>query len=112
MVMVTDRLAGRTGSAGDTTDSDKTNGQVRARACVHVWAFEYVFVELLAWHAIYALGLEFGSVWNCLWGHALKRSPGFNRKSKVSHPGPRFLSSATCHSLPKKHYNGLNLNQT
>ena len=38
-----------------------------------------------------ALGLEFGSaarlskrpgsVWNCLWGHALKRSPGINRKS-------------------------------
>ena len=38
-----------------------------------------------------ALGLELGSaarlskrprsVWNCLWGHALKRSPGINRKS-------------------------------
>ena len=22
-----------------------------------------------------------GSVWNCLWGHALKSSPGINRKS-------------------------------
>ena len=53
-----------------------------------------------------ALGLEFGSaarlskmpgsVWNCLWGHALKRSPGINRKSRVSYPGPGFLSSATC----------------
>ena len=49
-----------------------------------------------------------GSVWNCLWGHALKRSPGINRKSRVSYPGPGFLSSATWPSLPKKHYNGLN----
>ena len=69
-----------------------------------------------------ALGLEFGSaaqlskrpgsVWNCLWGNALKRSPGIIRKSRVSYPVPGFLSSATWPSLPKKHYNGLNqLNQ-
>ena len=65
-----------------------------------------------------ALGLESGSaaqlskrpgsVWNCLWGNALKRSPGIIRKSRVSYPGPGFLSSATYPSLPKKHYNGLN----
>ena len=65
-----------------------------------------------------ALGLEFGSaaqlskrpgsVWNCLWGNALKRSPGIIHKSRVSYPGPGFLSSATWPSLPKKHYNGLN----
>ena len=64
------------------------------------------------------LGLEFGSaaqlskrpgsVWNCLWGNALKRSPGIIRKSRISYPGPGFLSSATWPSLPKKHYNGLN----
>ena len=69
---------------------------------------------LPTWHAINALGLEFGSaarlskrpdsVWNCLWGHALKRSPGINRKSMVLYPGPGFLSSATWPSLPKKHY--------
>ena len=63
------------------------------------------------------LGLEFGSaarlserpgsVWNCLWGNALKRFPGINRKSRVSYPGPRFLSSATSPLLLKKHYNGL-----
>ena len=68
-----------------------------------------------------ALGLEFGSaarssirpgsVWNCLWGHALKRSPGINRKSRVLYPGSGFLSSATWLSLPKKHYNGL-INQS
>ena len=68
-----------------------------------------------------ALGFEFGSsarlskrpgsLWNCLWGHALKRSPGINRKSRVSYPGPGFLSSATWLSLPKKHYNGL-INQS
>ena len=69
-----------------------------------------------------ALGLELdsaarlskspGSVWNCLWGHVLKRSPGIIRKSRVSYPVPGFLSSATWPSLPKKHYNGLNqLNQ-
>ena len=49
-----------------------------------------------------------GSVWNCLWGNALKRSHGIIRKSRVSYPGPGFLSSATWPSLPKKHYNGLN----
>ena len=67
---------------------------------------------------MHALGLEFGSaaqlskrpgsVWHCLWGNALKRSPGIIRKSRVSYPGPGFLSSATWLSLPKKHYNGLN----
>ena len=67
---------------------------------------------------MHALGLEFGSaaqlskrpgsVWNCLWGNALKRSPGIIRKSRVSYPGPGFLSSATWSLLPKKHYNGLN----
>ena len=49
-----------------------------------------------------------GNVWNFLWGHALKRSPGIIRKSRVSYPGPGFLSSATWPSLPKKYYNGLN----
>ena len=67
---------------------------------------------------MHAIGLEFGSaaqlskrpgsVWNCLWGNALKRSPETIRKSRVSYPGPGFLSSATWPSLPKKHYNGLN----
>ena len=71
---------------------------------------------------MHALGLEFGSaaqlskrpgsVWNCLWGNALKRSPGIIRKSRVSYPGPGFISSATWPSLPKKHYNGLIQNQT
>ena len=37
----------------------------------------------------------------------LKRSPGIYRKSRVSYPGPGFLSSATWPSLPKKHCNGL-----
>ena len=65
-----------------------------------------------------ALGWEFGSaaqlskrpgsVWNCLWGNALKRSSGVIRKSRVSYPVPGFLSNATWPSLPKKHYNGLN----
>ena len=40
--------------------------------------------------------------WNCLWGHALKKSPGINHKSRVSYPSPGFLSSATWPSLPKK----------
>ena len=53
---------------------------------------------------MHALGLEFGSaaqlskrpgsVWNCLWGNALERSPGIFRKSMVSYPIPGFLSSA------------------
>ena len=67
---------------------------------------------------MHALGLVFesaaqqskrtGSVWNCLWGKALKRSPGIIHKSRVSYPGPGFLSSATWPMLMKKHYNGLN----
>ena len=67
---------------------------------------------------MHALGLEFGSaaqlskrpvsVWNCLWGNALKGSPGIIHKSRVSYPSPGFLSSATWPSLPKKHYNELN----
>ena len=67
---------------------------------------------------MHALGLEFGSaavlskrpgsVWNCLWGNALKRSPGIIRKSRVLYPVPGFLSSATWRPLPKQHYNGLN----
>ena len=71
---------------------------------------------------MHALGLEFGSaaqlskrpgsVWNCLLGNALKRSPGIIRKSRVSYPGPGFLSSATWPMLPKKYYNGLNQNNT
>ena len=68
-----------------------------------------------------ALGLEFGSaarlskrlgsVWNCLRGHALKRSTWISRKNRVSYPGPGFLSSATSPLLPKKHSNGL-INQS
>ena len=75
-------------------------------------------VQTASLHGTHALGLEFGSaaqlfkrpgsVWNCLWGNALKRFPGIIRKSRVSYPGPGFLSSATWPSLPKKHYNGLN----
>ena len=68
---------------------------------------------------MHALGLEFGSaallskrpgsVWNCLvWGNALKTSPGIIRKSRVSYPGPGFLSSATWSLLPKRHSNELN----
>ena len=40
-----------------------------------------------------------GSVWNCLWGHAHKRSPGIIRKSRVPYPVPGFLSSATWPSI-------------
>ena len=64
---------------------------------------------------IHALGLEFdsaarlckrlGSVWNCLWVHALESSPGINSKSRVLYPGPGFLSGATWPL--KKHFNGL-----
>ena len=56
---------------------------------------------LPAWHAMLYGRMSLtmqnrpGSAWNSLWGHALKRSPGINRKSRVSHPGSGFLSSAT-----------------
>ena len=71
---------------------------------------------------MHALGLEFGSaaqlskrpgsVWNCLWGNALKRFPGIIRKSRVLYPGPGFLSSPTWPSLPKKAADNNGLNQT
>ena len=66
---------------------------------------------------MHALGFEFGSeaqlskrqgsVWNCLLGNVLKRSPGIIPKRRVSYPDPGILSSATWPSLPKKHFNGL-----
>ena len=43
-----------------------------------------------------------GSVWNCLWGHALKIYPEINCKSGVLYPGPGLLSSASWHSLLEK----------
>ena len=68
-----------------------------------------------------SLGYEFGgaarlfkrpgSVWNCLWGTVLKRSPGIIRKSRVLYPDPGFLASSTWPLLPKKHSNGL-INQS
>ena len=74
-------------------------------------------VQTASLHGMHASRLEFGSaaqlskrpgsVCNCIWGNALKRSPGIIRKSRVSYPGPGFLSSVTWPSLPKKHYNGL-----
>ena len=52
-----------------------------------------------------------GSVWNCLWGHALKRSPGINRKSRLSYPDPGFISSSTWSLMPKKQSN-ISINQS
>ena len=79
---------------GHTKDHHKngTDSLLALQACVRVAA---------------RISKKLGSVWNCLWGHALKISPGINRTSRVLYPGPRFLSSATWSSLPKKHYNGL-----
>ena len=63
---------------------------------------------------MHALGLGFGGAAQLskspgsVWGNVLKRSPGIIRNSRVSYPGPGFLSSATWLVLPKKHYNGLN----
>ena len=34
-------------------------------------------------------------MWNCLRKHALRIYSGINRRSRVLHPGPRILSSAT-----------------
>ena len=78
-------------------------------------------VQTASLHCMHALGYEFnsaarlskrqGSVWNGLWGHAFKRSPGISRKSRVLYPGPGFLSSAIWPSLPKKYCNGL-INQS
>ena len=48
-----------------------------------------------------------GSVWKCLWGHALTWSPGIKLKSRVLYLGTGFLSSATRSSMLKKHYDGL-----
>ena len=92
--------------------------RVRARLCHtkdHYKEFQTAF--LLDTHALeYQFDSaarrfdRLGSVWDCLWGHALKRS-GINRKSMVLYPSPGFLSSATCPSLSKMHYYGLFINQ-
>ena len=37
-----------------------------------------------------------------------ERQEDIGRESRVSYPGPGYLSSATWPSLPKKHYDGLN----
>ena len=76
-------------------------------ACMHVCMYVCMYVCMHACMYV-CMSKRPGSVWNCLWGNALKRSPGIIRKSRVSYPNPRFLSSATWPSLPKKHYNGLN----
>ena len=57
------------------------------------------------------LSKKLGSVWNRLWGHTLKRSPGINRKSRVLYSGPGFLFSAAWPSMPKKHSKGLIINR-
>ena len=76
---------------------------LRGGYCISVQDFYMTFFGSAA-----QLSKRPGSVWNCLWRHALKRSPGIICKSRVSYPGPGFLSSATWSSLLKKHYNGLN----
>ena len=68
----------------------------------HSWDLSVIKLLLLL-----LLSKRPGSVWSCLCGHALKRSPGIIRRSRVSYPGPGFLSSAAWPSMPKKHYNGL-----
>ena len=50
-----------------------------------------------------------GSVWNCLWGHALLRSPGINCMSRVLYSGRGFISRATRNSMSKKHSNWIDL---
>ena len=52
-----------------------------------------------------------GSVWNCLWVYAPKRSHRSNRKSRVLYPALGFLSSATWPSRLKRFHNGL-INQS
>ena len=69
-------------------------------------------VQIASLFGTHVLGQEFdsaaqlskrtGSAWNCPWGHANKRPAGINRKSRVSCSSPRFLSSATWPSMPKK----------
>ena len=66
-----------------------------------------------------ALGLDFGSaallskragsVWNCLWGHALKLKRDRSQEYGIDnlYPGPGFISSGTWPSLPKKHFYSL-----
>ena len=69
--------------------------------CLPAW-HACVRVDSAAW-----LCKRRGSEWYCLWGHALYRLPGINRKSRVLYPGCRFLSSATWPSMLKRLYNGL-----
>ena len=99
------------GSVGSVSAS-RTVGREFASRPGHTKDHQKKWYKLPPCIGTHALGLEFGSaaqlserpgsVWNCLWGNALKRSPGIIRKSRVSYPGPGFLSSATWPSLPTK----------
>ena len=64
-------------------------------AYMHTYIHEYIPCRV-------GLVVRVSASRNCLWGHALKRSPRIIRKSRVSYPGPGFLSSARWPSLPKK----------
>ena len=106
----------RVGSVGSVSASRTVGREFASRPVIPKTIIK--MVQTVCCMARSALGLEFGSaaqlskrpgsVWNCLWRHAHKRSPGIKRKSRVSCPGPGYLSSAIWPSLPKKHYNGLN----
>ena len=114
---VTKNVPCRVGSVGSVSASHTVGCEFASRPG-HIKDHEWKWYKLPPCIGMHASGLEFGSaarlskrpgsVWNCLWGNALKRSPGIIRKSKVSYPGPKFLSSATWLSLPEKHYNELN----
>ena len=71
---------------GHTEDHHKNGTNcLPALVCMHLgWSL-----------AVAQLSKRLGSVWKCLWGNALKRSPGIIHKIWVSYPGPGFLSSAT-----------------
>ena len=94
----------RVGSVGSVSAS-RTVGREFASRPGHTKDQNKKWYKLPPCIGMHALGLEFGSaarlsrrpgsVWNCLWGNALKRSPGIIRKSRVSYPSPGFLSSAT-----------------
>ena len=104
------------GSVGSVSASRTVGCEFAFRPC-HTKDLNKM-VQTASLHGMHALGLEFGSavqlskgrvVCGTVYGEMhLKDLLGSFVRARVSYPGPRFLSSATWHSLPKKHYNGLN----
>ena len=97
--LVVNVFASHTVGRGFTSRSGHTKDHHRnGTKCLPVWC-------AVIWVGVQPDCLIGRVVCGTVHGDALKRSPGINRKSRVSYPGPGFLSSVAWPSMPKKNSN-------